>query len=115
MPRKLSNSVQVFYPKFDKRELIEIIDKKLEKLKKRLPLMLVVLFGSYARGNYTVGSDVDLLVIYKGRERKEAYAVIKKTIDVFGLEPHVYSRAQYHRMRSTIDKMIKGGVILFQT
>ena len=91
-----------------------MVNKKLEDLQKKLPLMLVVLFGSYVTGNYTVGSDVDLLVVYKGRERKEAYAVVKRAVDVFGLEPHVYSRAQYHRMRSTIVKMIKSGVVLFQ-
>ena len=115
MQRKSSDSVRVFYPKFDKRGLVEAIKRKLEDLQKKLPLLLVVLFGSYTRGNHTVASDVDLLVVYKGREREEAYAVVKKTVDVLSLEPHVYSQAQYHRMRRTIDKMIKGGVVLFQT
>jgi len=41
MPKKLSSSVQVFYPKFDKRGLIEIIDKKLENLKKGCLLCLL--------------------------------------------------------------------------
>ncbi len=41
MPRKSSDSVQVFYPKFDKRGLIEIIDEKLENLKEDCLLYLL--------------------------------------------------------------------------
>jgi len=44
----------------------------LDELKERLYLLLVVLFGSYAKGNYTVASDVDLLVVYDGEKREDA-------------------------------------------
>jgi len=44
----------------------------LDELKERLYLLLVVLFGSYAEGNYTVASDVDLLVVYDGEKRKRS-------------------------------------------
>ena len=113
MQRKSSDSVRVFYPKFDKRGLIETIEKKLEDLQKKLPLMLVVLFGSYARRNYTVASDVDLLVVYRGKERKDAYATIKRTVGVPGLEPHVYLDSEYGKLKKTVNKMTKNGIVLF--
>lgn len=113
MRKESSSSVQIFYPKFDKKELIQKLKKKKEEPAKELPLSLVVLFGSYAQGNYTVASDVDLLIIYRGKERKDAFATVRKTLDIPLLEPHVHSEDEYNRLRSVIARMIAKGVVLF--
>jgi hypothetical protein len=76
--------------------------------------MLVALFGSDARGNYTAASDIDLLVVYSGERRENAFAMIKKVIDIPHLEPHVYSQSEYDAMHETINRMIKDGIVLFQ-
>jgi hypothetical protein len=81
-------------------------------LKEMLRVSLVVLFGSYAKNNYTVKSDIDILVVCSG-EPKDAYAKVKKAINMYGLEPHVYSEEEYSRMKDTIERMISGGVIIF--
>lgn len=70
MEEKSSSSVRVFYPRFNREDIIHLITKNLGNLKRELPLLLVVLFGSYAKGNYTVASDVDLLVVYEGEAKK---------------------------------------------
>jgi len=114
MRRGSSSSVRVFYPRFNREQIIQAIRGKLPELNGQLPLMLVVLFGSYAKGNYTVASDVDLLVVYRGRERKKAFATIKKVLGIPHLEPHVYSQAEYKAMHGTIEGMIRDGVVLFQ-
>jgi predicted nucleotidyltransferase len=111
--KKSSSSVRVFYPKLRREELITAIRKNLRELKKRLPLLLVVLFGSYARGNYTVASDVDLLVVYEGELKQEAYAIVKRTLDIPRLEPHVYSEREYEVAKDAIKNMIKDGVVIF--
>jgi len=113
MRKESSSSVRIFYPRFEKEDLIQELKKKLDDLARKLPLSLVVLFGSYAQGNYTVASDVDLLVVYEGKERKEAFAITKKTLDIPLLEPHVYSADEYERLREIIGRMIAGGVVLF--
>jgi len=113
MRKESSSSVQIFYPKFDKEELIQKLKKKIEELASELPLFLVVLFGSYAEGKYTVASDVDILIIYRGKERKDAFATVKKILDIPLLEPHVHSEDEYKRLRSVIARMIAKGVILF--
>ena len=115
MRKESSSSVQIFYPKFDKKELIQKLKKKIEELAKELPLSLVVLFGSYAQGNYTVASDVDLLIIYRGKERKDAFATAKKILDIPLLEPHVHSEDEYKRLRSVIARMTAKGVVLFSS
>lgn len=113
-PKKSSGSVQIFYPRFDKEEIIQAISRGLKKIWEELPLLLVVLFGSYARGNYTVASDVDLLVVYRGEERGDAYSIIKRAIDIPLLEPHVYSEREYRAMKETIRNMVRDGILLHQ-
>jgi uncharacterized protein len=114
MPEKSSSSVRVFYPRFKREEIIHMITENLGNLKKEIPLSLVVLFGYYGKGNYTVASDVDLLVVYKGQENREAYAIVKRAFDIPNVEPHVYTEKEYEEMKDTIEKMIKDGVTLLQ-
>lgn len=106
-------SVRVFFPRFDRAELIRRISEQLDALNEALPLLQVVLFGSYARGNYTISSDVDLLVVHRGRSREDAFAIIKKLLDIPALEPHVYSEEEFEQTRDRLNRMTEGGIVLF--
>lgn len=114
MPRRSSGSVRIFYPEYDKEKVLEIIRNSLPQLLKVLPVRLVVLFGSYARGNFTAFSDIDLLVVYDDPIREDAYKMVKKTIRLKGLEPHVYSLSEYKQIEKTIAKMIENGVVVYR-
>ncbi|MEW5707244.1 MAG: nucleotidyltransferase domain-containing protein [Actinomycetota bacterium] len=81
-------------------------------LKTKLPLVRVILFGSYAKGNYTVGSDIDLLVVYEGPQRQDAFALTKKILDIPHLEPHLYTKEEYNMLESVINRMVKNGIEL---
>ena len=108
-----SSSVRVFYPKLSREEAVEILEGRIGRLKELLPLVRVVLFGSYAKGTYTVGSDLDLLVVYAGRPQEDAYAVAKKALGLPRLEVHPFTNEEYEAMRETIDRMTADGVILY--
>lgn len=114
MPRRSSTSVRIFYPELNREQLLRRISEKLPELNQKIPLKFVVLFGSYAKGNYTVASDVDLLVVYEGPARKDAYMIVKKTIEIPRLEPHVYSLKEYEEMKETVTKMTQGGILLIK-
>ena len=114
MQKISSGSVQIFYPKFNKEEIIQAIQKKLKHLTDSLPISTVLLFGSYAKGNYTVASDIDILVVYKGKERRDAYATVKRILDIPCLEPHLYTKREYKEAKETIDRMTKDSILLFQ-
>ena len=113
MERKSSSSVRVFYPKYDTQTLVEAVRQQIERLRRLLPIKLVVLFGSYATGNYTVASDIDLLVVYRGKPRQDAYARVRETIDIAQLEPHVYAEAEYRRQERMIERMRRGGKVIY--
>ena len=112
MPRRSSASVQIFYPEFTRKQLIETLKQRLPALEAQVPLRFVVLFGSYGRGNYTVASDVDLLVVYRGPRNEDAFALVKKTLDVPRLEPHVYTEEEYRALAGTIARMVRDGTVL---
>ncbi len=113
MQKESSSSVRIFYPRFNREELILNLKNKLGSLARQLPLRLVILFGSYAQGRYTVASDIDILVVYKGEERSDAFRIVKRSFDIPLLEPHVYSEDEYRRLKESIDRMTADGVTLF--
>lgn len=113
MPKGSSSSVRIFYPKYDRDSLIQELLQKLNLLLKDLPLVRVILFGSYAKGNYTVASDIDLLIVYRGRERKDAYTLVRKTFAISGLELHIYAEEEYDAMKDIVYQMTRGGIVLF--
>lgn len=113
MQTRSSGSVRIFYPGFDQAEVLRTLREGLVRLESKLPLVKVILFGSYARGTYTVGSDVDLLVVYRGEPRTNAYALTKRALQIPRLEPHLYTQAEYEKARTTVDRMVRGGVTIF--
>jgi len=114
MPGRSWGSVRIFYPEHDREEVVHLLRARLPALARRLPLRRAVLFGSYAQGNYTVASDIDLLVVYEGPRREEAYALVKRALALRGLEPHVYSAEEYEALRETLDRMAAGGLVLWE-
>ena len=89
------------------------MQEHLLELQRLLHVKLVALFGSYAKGNYTVASDVDVLVIYEGQARENAYNLVLEAFPIPRLEPHVYSTNEYEQMQATIQRMIRDGIIIY--
>lgn len=114
MPNESSSSVRIFYPKYNKEELVRRIKGKLKELNEQLKLSRVVLFGSYAKGNYTAASDVDLLVVYRGEPEEDPFKLVKRTIEISGLEPHIYREEEYVDAREKLEKMEEGGEVLWE-
>ncbi len=111
MPSKLYGSVKVSYPALDRNELVLRIKEIVPILEKKLPLKRVVLFGSYARGEHTAASDIDLLVVYTGPVQPNSFATVKKIMMLPRLEPHVYSEEEYTVVAETIDLMLAQGCV----
>ncbi|GEM_PF-6265341 len=61
-----------------------------------------------------MASDIDLLVVYRGETREDAYGKVKKTLKVLGLEPHVYCEKEYKDLSDAIEKMVEHGIVLYE-
>jgi len=112
MLRGSSSSVRVFYPPFDREQLLVLLRRRIKGLQGILPLKRVVLFGSYARGKQTVASDIDLLVIYAGEPQENAYALVKRILNIRRLEPHVYAEEEVAQMKPTLERMLEDSIPL---
>jgi len=114
MPSKSFGSVRVFSPPFDLPTLLCLLNERVKELTKKLTLCRVVLFGSWAKGRATAFSDIDLLVIYADPPREDAYRVVRRTIDLRGLEAHVYAESEARQIEGTLKRMTEGGIVLFE-
>jgi len=82
-------------------------------LREVLPLVRVVLFGSYARNRQTVASDIDLLVLYRGAVRDDAYMLVRHVLDLRRLEPHIYAEEEYAQVSETLERMVQDGITVY--
>ena len=73
-----SSSVQIFYRPRSRSDIMALLRERLPALAAVLPLQRVVLFGSTAQERHTVASDIDLLAVYRGEPRPDAYMLVRK-------------------------------------
>ena len=113
------SEVRVSYPTLNREQVVEGLRKACTRLEKRLPVSKIILYGSYAVGQYTVGSDIDLIVVYKGSSRDDAFKIVMNEIRLPRLEPKVYAEEQFSRMIAQSPKFAetleKEGVVIFES
>src|SRR5215470_14693648 len=113
MRPRSSGSVKVFYPPWNREALLARLREGVPALQEVLPLARVVLFGSYARGRQTVASDIDVLVVYAGAVRGDAYGLVRRTLDLRCLEPHVYAEEKYAPVSEMLEHMVQNGITVY--
>jgi len=114
MPNTSSRSANVSWPTRTREDILATIRAALPELRDALPVVRVVLFGSHATNRATVASDVDLLVVYEGASREDAFATIKKAIPVRGLEPHVYTVEEAAKQQDLLARMTRDGIVVWE-
>ena len=112
MPTRSSGSVKLFYPPYSREDLLAELRQGLQSLRSELPVTRAVLFGSWATGRATAFSDVDLLVVYTGPSREDAYTIVRRCLRLRGLEPHVYSEGEARQIEPVLNRMTARGVEL---
>ena len=74
---------------------------------KELPIKLVVLFGSYAAGRYTVASDVDVFAVIEGKYKEEAFHKIREGLGLDNLQLHLYTVEEYEKLKRNRPSFIR--------
>jgi len=110
------SQVTVRYPVLSKKEVIEKLRQAYVRLEKKLSMSKMILYGSYALNRYTTGSDIDVLVVYRGRAREDAYKLVVTEVALPRLEPRIYTEEGFTalKMRSPRFAQIleKEGVVI---
>ncbi|MDQ1353010.1 MAG: uncharacterized protein QG657_3316 [Acidobacteriota bacterium] len=98
---------------------INEIREKLSVLKENRDIHKVILFGSYARGDVTRKSDMDMVVIMDTNKRFfDRYELLDSLYDLFdaGLDIFPYTEEEFSRIshRPFIKSIIKEGVVVYE-
>ncbi len=107
-------SVRVY--SVDRGEVARAIETLKRSLQKHPEVLAVVLFGSLARGDFTVRSDVDLLVVLRAcslpyLERLERYAPSSLPLDV---DLFVYTVAEILQGQPLARTALQTGKVLWE-
>ncbi len=90
--------VRVTYASLSKADAIRRLRMASPRLRRKLPVSRMILFGSYAQDRHTVGSDIDVIVVYSGPERSDAYKIIIDAMGLPRLEPRMYTEEQFEAL-----------------
>lgn len=92
------SQARVTYPTLSRDQIIERLGWSRVSLEKKLPISKMILYGSYAENRHTAGSDIDIVVVYEGKERADAYRLVMEKICLPRLEPKVYTEEQFNAL-----------------
>jgi predicted nucleotidyltransferase len=91
------------------------VKKYMERLRQEIPVEKALLFGSYARGTFDSGSDIDLAIFsdyFQGMRRVDRIAFLlgrAKDIDL-DIEPLAYTCEEYTERIGIVDEIIRTGI-----
>lgn len=106
-----------------KIEIKPIISEIVEKLKSEYKPLKIILFGSYAYGNPTKDSDIDLLILKNTHEKRvDRFVHVKKIIynpkRKVPVSPLIYTPKELEERLMMgddfIKEIIKKGVVLYE-
>ena len=96
----------------DKRDAIEIAGKYANAVKSNYDLVKIVLFGSYAKGNYNKDSDIDIAVVLKDYNNLIDIQLelmrLRRKFDS-RIEPHPFREKDFDKSNPMVNEIIKYG------
>ena len=95
---------------------IEEIKTYILPVVKRYPVDKVILFGSYARGDASDISDVDLIVESRGRLRnRKIFALCGELLGVLPVRVDVYDILEIVNQSAMYEKILREGVVIYES
>jgi len=97
------------------QEVLSLTTDYVNKLKQQIPVEKVVLFGSYAKGNYTKDGDVDLAVFspaFDNMSRVDGltFLLMQALGYKIDIQPQPYTMKDYTEHTGLVDEIIKTGI-----
>ena len=98
-------------------EIIETVNKYIEIIKKDVNIEKVILFGSYAKGNYNKDSDIDLALILSEYDENDiinmgTFLLDKSLVLKEDLQPLPFSINEYKNPIGIMEEILNTGIEL---
>lgn len=88
----------------DKQKILELLSEHQDALKQKYPLKGIALFGSYARGEQHIESDIDLLVDFT---QPIGIEIVDLAIELEGILGHSVDIITYNAIKNRLFDHIK--------
>jgi len=96
----------------DKSDAINIARLFAEIIKTKFDYTQVILFGSYAKGNFNEDSDIDIAVVFKEYDEKFDMQLelmrLRRKLDS-RIEPHPFREKDFTILNPVVNEIIKFG------
>ena len=96
----------------DKEDALNIAVKYAYEVKSKYDFVKIILFGSYAKGNFNKDSDIDIAVILKDYNNLMEVQLdlmrLRRKIDS-RIEPHPFREKDFNITNPLVDEIVKYG------
>jgi len=96
----------------DKAEAVNIAQRYAGAVKENYDIIRIILFGSYAKGNYNDDSDIDIAVVFKDYsnliDMQLELMRLRRKIDS-RIEPHPFRESEFELSNPIVSEIIKYG------
>ena len=97
------------------QEVKRAIRDYVDKIQQQIPVRKAILFGSFAKGTYDAGSDVDLAIFsdhFETMSRVEGITYLLMNAINYGLdlEPVAFTNKEYDERLGIMDEIVRTGI-----
>ena len=97
----------------DKTDTLILVKKYAETVKKYFEFKKIILFGSYAKGNPKIDSDIDIAIIFSdyenSMERQVELMKLTRYVDT-RIEPHPFKEKDFNFSNPIVNEIIRHGM-----
>ena len=91
------------------------IEKKLKPILSNHPISKVILFGSYAKGNPTSLSDIDIVIDSEGKIRGiDFFGILDEIVEIFDVPVDLIEASQIVEGSRIQDEIGETGTIIYE-
>ena len=96
----------------DKTDVINIAQRYASAVKTNYSYIRIILFGSYAKGNYNEDSDIDIAIVFKDYsnllDMQLELMRLRRKIDS-RIEPHPFRESEFEKSNPVVNEILKYG------
>ena len=105
---------------FINRKTNKIVKRFINLIVKKFNLKKIIIFGSFARGDYHKGSDLDLIIVGEFKERfiDRIGKIIELNDSDLEIDAMVYTEEEFQKMiqerRPFIEQALEEGIVVYE-
>lgn len=94
---------------------VESIREKTVPIFTKYPVSKAILFGSYAKGNATIGSDIDLYIDTNGKLKGlDFVGLLEILVNALEMDVDLIDRSHIEQDSLLLEKIENGGMVIYE-